>query len=209
MLQQPQLHEQQLLQHETLARLLRLRERPRQVHRGDRVGPAGQALASEQPGGQRVRQPAHHRQELMDESSQKLGRDLLARRVDRDDTLGVDPLPVLLEDLVPLDDELLAPALRAERPAQAELHALAQHLGQVLLVEPDGFHRSGIVAQQHLDDVHPPARRALRPHAHDLATDGRLLPYPEVADGLAIAEVLVAAREVLDEVGHRVPGRTP
>ena len=199
--QQTRLHEQQLLEHQALARTPGLRERARQVHGRDRVGAAGQALAHEQLRRQRVRQPAHHRRQLVDQPAQELRRDLLARGVHRHDALGVDPLPgLLLEDLVALDHELLAPALRPEGAADAQPHALGEHLGEVLLVEPDGLDGAGVVAHQHLDDVHAAAGGALGAHAHDLAADRGLLAHLEVADGLAVAEVLVAAREVLDEV---------
>ena len=199
--QQAELHEEELLEHQALARRACLAERPRQVHGGDRVCSCRQTLAREQVRRQRVGKPAHHRHELMHEGAQQLGRDLFAGGVHRDHALGVDALTLLLlEDLVPFDHELLAPALRPERAAQAQPHPLREHPGEVLLVEPHGVHGAGVVAHEHLDDVHPPPRRALGAHAHHLAADGRLLPDLEVADGLAVAEVLVAAREVLDEV---------
>ena len=199
--QQADLHEQEFLEHQPLARRARLTERARQVHRGDRVRPTRQTLAHEEVRRQRVGEPAHHRRELMHQGPQQLRRDLLAGGVHRDHALGVHALPLLLlEDLVPLDHELLPPALRPEGAAQTQPHPLGEHPREVLLVEPHGVHGAGVVAHEHLDDVHPPARRALGAHADHLAADGRLLPDLEVADGLAVAEVLVAAREVLDEV---------
>ena len=51
-------------------------------------------------------------------------------------------------------------------------------------------------------DVHAAARRALGDDAPDGAAHRRLLADLEVADELAVAEVLVAAREVVDEVAH-------
>ncbi len=199
--QQSQLHEEQFLEHQTLAGDLRLRERARQVHGRDRVGPAGQTLSHEQPRRQGVRQPAHHRRHRVHEPAQELGGDLLTGRVDGDDALRVHALPVLLvEDLVPLDHERLASALRTERPAQAEPHALLEHPGQVPLVEPHRFDRTRVVADQHADDVDPPPRGAVGADAHDLAADGRLLPHLQIADLLAVAKILVATREVLDEV---------
>ena len=210
--QQAGLHEQQFLEHEPLARRARLAERPRQVHGRDRVGAAGQTLPDQQLRRQRVRQPAHHRSDRVHERPQELGRHLFTGRVDGDDALGVHAFPVfLVEDLVPLDDERLTAALRPERPAETEAHALLKHLRQVALVEPDGLDRAGVVAQQDLDDVDPATGCALGAHAHDLAADGGLFPDLEVADPLAVAEVLVAAREVLDQVADGLqaePGET-
>ncbi len=199
--QQPHLHQQQFLEHQTLAGQFGLRERPREVHGRDRVGAAGQPLAHQQPGRQRVGEPAHHRRDRVHEPAQELGGDLLARGVHGHDALGVHPLPVLLvEDLVPLDHERLASALGTERPAQAQLHALLQHSAQVPLVEPHGLDRPGVVTEQHADDVDPPPRGTVRAHADDFSADRGFFPDLEVADLLAVAEVLVAAREVLDEV---------
>ena len=207
--QQPDLHQQQFLEHQALARGAGLRERPREVHGRDRVGPAGQALAHQQLRRQGVGQAAHDRRDGVHQRAQQLGRHLLAGGVHRHHALGVHALPdLLVEDLVPLDHERLAPALRPEGPAQAQPHALLQDPRQVLLVEPDRVHGAGVVAQQDPDDVDPPARRALGAHAHDLAADGRLLPDLEVADGLAVAEVLVAPREVAERGRRRCAGRT-
>ena len=205
MQQQPGLHEQKLLEHQPLACRARLAERARQVHGRDRVGAARQALAHEQLRRQRVRQPAHDRRDRVHERAQELGRHLLAGRVDGDDALGVHALAVLLvQDLVPLDHERLASPLRPERPAEAQPHALLEDPGEIALVEPHRLHGPRVVAHQDLDDVDPPARRALGADADDLSADGGLLPDLEVADALAVAEVLVAAREVLDEVADRV-----
>ncbi len=199
--QQPGLHEQQLLEHQAFAGRARLLQRARQVHGRDRVGAAGQALAHQQVRGQRVRQPAHDRRDRVHQGTQELGRHLLAGRVHGDDALGVHALPVfLVEDLVPLDHERLASPLRPERAAKTQPHPLLEHLGEIALVEPHGLDRAGVVTHQDLDDVDAPARGALGAHAHDLAADGGLFAHPEVADALAVAEVLVAAREVLDEV---------
>ena len=99
-----------------------------------------------------------------------------------------------------LDRERLAPALRPKRASQAQAHPFLQHPAEVPLVEPHRLDRSGVVADQDADDVDPPPRGAVGADAHDLAADGRLLPDPEVADVLAVTEILVAAREVFDEV---------
>ena len=181
--QEPDLHQQQLFEHQALAGQLRLRERARQVHGHDRVGAAGQSLAHEQSRRQRIRQQAHGRRDGVHDAAQELRRDLLAGRVHGDHSFGVHPFPALvIQDLVALDREGLASALRPERAAQAESHALLQHPGQVALVEPHGLDRAGVVAHQHAHDVDPAPGRAVRADAHDLTADGGLFTDLEVAD---------------------------
>ena len=67
----------------------------------------------------------------------------------------------------------------------------------------------GVVSDQRLDDVDATARRALGAHTLHHGAHRRLLADLEVADLLAVAEVLVAARDVLDEVadGLEAEGR--
>ena len=208
--QQPGLHEQQLLEHQALAGRAApppsVRGRCTAVTASARPGRRSRTSSSAGSGSGSRRMTGAT---ACTRRAQELGRHLLAGRVHGDDALGVHALPVfLVEDLVPLDHERLAASLRPERPAQAQPHALLQDLGEIALVEPHRLDRAGVVAQQDLDDVDSPAGGALGAHAHDLAADGGLLPHLEVADALAVAEVLVAAREVLDEVADGVAGRT-
>ena len=201
--QQPDLHHQQLLEHEALSGLPGLGERARQVDGQDRIGPGRQSVARQEAGRQRVREPAHHRSHVVHEAAKELRRDLLAGGVHGHDALGVDSFAVLLaQDLVTLHHERLAAALRPESAADAEPHPLVQDLDEVALVEPHGLHGPGLVAHEHPDDVDAPAGRAVGRHTDHLATDGGLLPDLEVADALAVAEVLIPAGEVLDEVAH-------
>ena len=156
-----------------------------------------------QLGRQRVRQAPHRRADRPQEAAQEPRRDLLARRVHGHDALGVHRLGVfLVEDLVALDHQGRAPALVPEHAADAQLHVLGEHLGEVALVEPDGLDGAGVVAQHGLDDVDPSPCRALGGDPHHGGADRRLLTHLEVADLLAVAEVLVAAREVVDEIAH-------
>ena len=201
--QQPDLHQQQLLEHEPISGPPGLGERARQVDGQDRVGPGRQSVARQEAGRQRVGQPAHHRGHVVHEAAEQFGGDLLAGGIHRHDALGVDPLSVLLaEDLVTLHHERLAAALRPEGAAEAEPHPLVQDLDEVALVEPHGLHGSGVVAHEHADDVDAAAGSAVGRHADHLTADGGLLPDLELADALAVTEVLVPAREVLDEVAH-------
>ena len=109
---------------------------------------------------------------------------------------------LFLEDLVTLDDERRAAALRPIRAPHAQPHALRQHLDEVALVEPDRLDGAGVVAEHDAHDVHAATRRALGDDTPDGAAHGGLLADLEVADALAVAEILVAPRKVIDEVAH-------
>ena len=215
--QQPDLHEQELFEHEAGARDACLLEVARQMHGHGGVRARRQPFALAQRGRQRVGEPAHRRPHGAQEAAQQPRRHLLAGRVHRDDPLGVHGVALLLlEDLVALDDERRAAALRPIRAAHAQPHALRQHLDEVALVEPDRLDGAGLVAEHDAHDVHPTTRRALGDDAPDGAAHGGLLADLEVADALAVAEILVAPREVVDEVAHgleaegrQAPGHRP
>ena len=139
MQQQADLHEQQLLEHEALARDQSLRPgRAGGARRAPRRrAPAGRCRARS-AAGQRVGQPPHGRPHGAQQAAQQARRDLFARRVHGHDALGVHRVALFLfQDLVALDDERGPTALRPVRAAQAEAHALVEHLDQVALVEPD------------------------------------------------------------------------
>ena len=67
------------------------------------------------------------------------------------------------DQLVLLDAEGGAPATRLEPAAQQHLPALGQLIQQVLLVEPDGLERAGVVRNLALQQLQAPPSR--RPHA--------------------------------------------
>ena len=94
--QQADLHEQQLLEHEAGARPARLLGRARQVHGQRRVGARRQALAHAQAPAAAGRRGAASRCDLAHHGAQQARGDLLARRVDRHDALGVQRVPFLV-----------------------------------------------------------------------------------------------------------------
>lgn len=105
---------------------------------------------------------------------------------------------------MPFDQELQSSALRPERAPQTQSHPLSEDLHEVALVEPDRLEGPGVVAQDRRHDIHATPCGPSRTYTHHHATDRGFLPHLEVADRLAVAEVLVAAREVVDEVAHGV-----
>ena len=89
-------------------------------------------------------------------------------------------------------------------PAQAQLRTLGEDPGEVSLVEPHGLDGAGGVAHERLHHAYLAARRAVGAHALDDAAHRRLLVDAQIADLLALAEVVVAPRVVTHEVadGH-------
>ena len=136
----------------------------------------------------------------MDQVAQHARGDALAGGIHRHDALGVDGLPLAGQDLVRLDRERGPAAAPADAAAQAEHHALLEHLGQPGLIEPDADHDARLVAQHRLQDRHPAAVAVLQGDALDRGPDRRLLTDLESRDRLAVGEVLVASRVVLEKV---------
>ncbi len=201
--EQADLHQDELLQHQPLPRPLGLRGRARLVHRQGRVGAAGQTLAYAKARGQRVAQPPHVAPHALHDGAQQARRDLFTRGVDGHEPLRVHGLAVLLaEELVAADEEGGPSPLRAERAADAHQHARLEDPGQIPLIEPRRLDRPGGVTDHGADHVDPLARGPVGADALDHAAHRRLLSELEVAHVLTVAEVLVAAREVVDQVSH-------
>ena len=197
-----QLEDQQLLEREPAPRELRLELVLREVHRVERGRALRQPLGRAHERGQRLDRLALQRTGALHELAQAIRGDALGGRVDRGQPLRAHVLrghP--RSDLVGGHDEAIATA-RVGAAVQHDPRARRQLVGHPRLVEPDGLHGAAVVDDRRLDERHASAGAAARdpPHVRD---HGRLLARGKRCDRTRLAAVLVAERQVLEQVAER------
>src|SRR5881628_1723820 len=208
---QPELEEEELVEDERavgerarLAERLEVRLGSRRVHVAERAGEVDHALARRDRGRERAR---HALGELLDrrlrDAPHRPGVHRGRLLVDGHDARQRGRVLVGAEDLhLGVDDALGTAAERRLDPAvHDEALPLAQAAAEVRdLVEPDEEEEPVAVAQHDLEDVPAAAARARFADAGDLAHHRRLLADVELAERLERAPVLVAERQVIEEV---------
>ena len=140
--------------------------------------------------------------DLVHQLAQPFLGDVGGERVDGHDAVGVQ---VLDFDGFPIGAVHDQPAeilldLAGDGDGIADLEAV----GQPGLVEPAEAQAGGAVVDDDLGDGHFPAAQGARVYHGYFADDGDLLAVEHVTDGLELAVIFVAAREVVEHVAEGV-----
>ncbi len=138
------------------------------------------ASARLEPGGERVRQMARFRGRVVEGRADSPNTQVGRARVHGDQAQDVMALAGQPEDLVPLDQEAGSSPLPYQDALQEHLRALAKSCRQIRLVVPYSYHAPGIVGDQSLQHLHPPAGRLSDGALVHPNPQSNLLPHAKV-----------------------------
>ena len=184
----------------------------RKMNPAKRLPAVQQAMTLGDGRGERIGDPGRQfGDHLMKDLPEQAGVQGIDARVDRNHPAGVNAFRIFLrKDLITgvFEHQLAGPAATDPRlPVESSQTPLPEHIAEVCLVVPEGRHLPAGVLQQRLHDDETPPPGMDQPGFANPGLDGDPLPRHQAGDLREPTAVLVAKRQMAQEILDRVDPR--